>query len=81
MCFYVNAYNFHYHHTYNTYHKNTKNGTSHPKKKYDSLATSKNLNLKHRNKKIMNKIKLHNTKNTCKYENIMPWNIKLPKVI
>jgi Cu/Ag efflux protein CusF len=31
--------------------------------------------------KTMKKTKLQNTKKTCKHENIMPWNLKSPKVI
>jgi hypothetical protein len=49
--------------------------------KHDSLATSKNPSQNIEMTKTMNKLKFQNTKKTCKHENIMPWNLKSPKMI
>ncbi len=41
MCSYVDVYNYRYHHTYNTKHRNTLNGTPHVNdSKCDSHATT-----------------------------------------
>jgi hypothetical protein len=70
---YVNAYNHQCHHTHNTLHKNTLNGTPHSTR-LTRFQQCKNPSPKHKKEKHLYNQKIYKVET-------MLWNLKSPKVI